>query len=238
MRVLPASIRYRWTLLRAVAGVAPARLNRCRSCPRESVSCLPCALSVCAHARLDASTEWSTRTPTVTAASASSSSGAISARRRQGCSAAEGYPLHLQLPGVGVDVQAHGGGVVRHRRATGSSAGVALHVAQGRGTKVLASDDLSEMFGIEIAPATPAKRSTASPVPRQPPSSGVTVDGSSKQKVLPPPAKSTKTAPARKAGGGGRRLTSKTRQAIAERMGTYWAERRVDAKRRKASKSP
>ena len=41
------------------------------------------------------------------------------------------------------------------------------------GTKVLASDDLSEMFGIEMAPATPAKRSAASAVPRRPPSSGV-----------------------------------------------------------------
>ena len=106
------------------------------------------------------------------------------------------------------------------------------------GTKVLASDDLSEMFGIEMAPATPAKRSAASAVPRRSPSSGVTVDGSTKQKALPPPAKSKKTAPARKAGGGGRRLTPKKRQAIAERMRTYWAERRVDARRRKASDSP
>ena len=105
------------------------------------------------------------------------------------------------------------------------------------GTKVLASDDLSEMFGIEMAPATSAKRSAASAVPRRPPSSGVTVDGSTKQKVLPPPAKSKKTAPAGKAGGGGRRLTPKKRQAIAERMRTYWAERRVDARRRKTSES-
>jgi uncharacterized Zn finger protein len=106
------------------------------------------------------------------------------------------------------------------------------------GTKVLASDDLSEMFGIEMAPATSAKRSAASAVPRRPPSSGVAVDGSTKQRVPPPPAKSKKAAPARKAGGGGRRLTAKKRQAIAERMRTYWAERRVDARRRKASESP
>ena len=105
------------------------------------------------------------------------------------------------------------------------------------GAKVLASDDLSEMFGIEMAPATSAKRSAASAVARRPPSSGVTVDGSTKQKVLPPPATSKKTAPARKAGGGGRRLTPKKRQAIAERMRMYWAERRVDARRRKASES-
>ena len=105
------------------------------------------------------------------------------------------------------------------------------------GAKVLASDDLSEMFGIEMAPATSAKRSAASAVARRPPSSGVTVDGSTKQKALPPPATSKKTAPARKAGGGGRRLTPKKRQAIAERMRMYWAERRVDARRRKASES-
>jgi len=44
----------------------------------------------------------------------------------------EGYPLHVQLSGLGIDVQACGGGVVRHRRATGSSAGVALHAPQGQ----------------------------------------------------------------------------------------------------------
>jgi uncharacterized Zn finger protein len=105
------------------------------------------------------------------------------------------------------------------------------------GPKVLASDDLSEMFGIEMAPATSAKRSAVSAVPRTPPS-GVTVGASTKQKVLPPPAKSRKTAPARKAGGGGRRLTAKKRQAIAERMRAYWAQRRIDARRRKPSESP
>jgi uncharacterized Zn finger protein len=79
------------------------------------------------------------------------------------------------------------------------------------GTKVLASDDLSEMFGIEMAPATSAKRSAAGAVSRRRPSSGVTVDGSTKQKVQPPPAKSKKTAPAGAAAGGGRRLSPKKR---------------------------
>lgn len=36
------------------------------------------------------------------------------------------------------------------------------------GARVLASDDLSEMFGIEMAPATPAKRPAASTIPRKP----------------------------------------------------------------------
>ena len=75
------------------------------------------------------------------------------------------------------------------------------------GAKVLASDDLSEMFGIEIAPATPAKRPAASAVRRKP-SSAVTVAGSSEQKGLTSPAKSKKTA-----------------------------ERRADLRRRKASES-
>ena len=94
------------------------------------------------------------------------------------------------------------------------------------GTKVLANADLSEMFGIEMAPAAPAaaKRPPASAAPRKP-SPTVTVAVS---KALTPPAKSKKTAPAKKAGGGGRRLTPKKRQAIAERMRAYWAARRAD----------
>jgi hypothetical protein len=46
-----------------------------------------------------------------------------------------------------------------------------------------AGGDLSQIFGIEMAPAT---RSAAGAVPRKPPSSDVTVDGSTKQKVPPP----------------------------------------------------
>ena len=100
------------------------------------------------------------------------------------------------------------------------------------GAKVLASEDLSEMFGIEMAPATPAKR-PASAVPREP-SPTVTV-AVSKQKGHTPPAKPKKTTPT---SGGGGRLTLKKRQAIAERMRTYWAERRADLRKRKASGSP
>jgi uncharacterized Zn finger protein len=102
------------------------------------------------------------------------------------------------------------------------------------GTKVLASDDLSEMFGIEMAPATPAAART---VPREP-SATITGVASSKQIGLTRPAKSTETAPARKNGAGRQRLTLKKRQAISERMRTYWAERRADSKRRKTSESP
>jgi uncharacterized Zn finger protein len=102
------------------------------------------------------------------------------------------------------------------------------------GAKVLESDDLSAMFGIEIAPATPAKR-PASAVPRKP-SPSVTVAVSSKQKGHTPPAKLKKSTPT--SAGEGRRLTLKKRQAIAQRMRTYWAERRADSRRRKTSESP
>jgi non-specific serine/threonine protein kinase len=44
----------------------------------------------------------------------------------------ERHHLHVQLSGLGVDVQARGRRVVRHRRAARSSAGVALHAPQGR----------------------------------------------------------------------------------------------------------
>jgi len=104
------------------------------------------------------------------------------------------------------------------------------------GTKVLASDDLSEIFGIEMSPP-PAKRSAASALSKRPRSSAVTVDGSTKQKVLPKPVKSKKTAPARKVGSGRWRLTPKKRQAISERLRTKWAERRADSHRRKTSES-
>ena len=85
------------------------------------------------------------------------------------------------------------------------------------GAKVLASDDLSEMFGIEIAPA---KRAEARTVPRKP-STAVTVAASSKPMGLTGPAKSKETAPSKTPGGGGRRLTLKKRQAISERLRTY-----------------
>ena len=104
-------------------------------------------------------------------------------------------------------------------------------------TKVLASDDLSEMFGIEMAPATPSKRPAGSAVWRKP-SPAATVGGSSKREEPTAPAKSKNTAPARKPGDRGQRLTPKKRQAIAERMRTYWAERRAGVGRRKTSESP
>jgi uncharacterized Zn finger protein len=102
------------------------------------------------------------------------------------------------------------------------------------GTKVLASDDLSEMFGIEMAPSMPTTARTSA----RKPSTTATVAASSEQMGQTRSAKSTKTAPTRKSGAERQRLTPKKRQAISERMRTYWAERRADSKRRKTSESP
>jgi len=79
-----------------------------------------------------------------------------------------------------------------------ANAGASLSKARKRpaSAKVLAHDDLSEMFGIEMAPATPVKPASASP-------------------GLPRSEKSKK--PAVKSGGGRQRLTVKKRQGIAKR---------------------
>ena len=69
------------------------------------------------------------------------------------------------------------------------------------GAKVLASDDLSEMFGIEMAPATPAKR-PASAVPREP-SPGATVPVSSKQERHPRRRSRSRLRQRAEVGGGG-----------------------------------
>ena len=103
------------------------------------------------------------------------------------------------------------------------------------GTKVLASGDLSEMFGIEMAPATTEQQPAASAAPRTP-SPAATVARSSKRKEPTPPAKSTKSAPVSKPGSLSPRLTAKKREAIAARMRAYWAERRT-SRTRKASDS-
>jgi uncharacterized Zn finger protein len=73
--------------------------------------------------------------------------------------------------------------------------------------KALASEDLSEIFGIEIAPPPPER---AAAKPKEP-------------------------APERR--DGTRRLTPAKRRAISERMRKYWAARRNLAKKQKASKS-
>ncbi len=98
--------------------------------------------------------------------------------------------------------------------------------------RVLAADDLSEMFGIDMAPPTTPTQAPASVVPTKR-STAVTAAASSKQTELTRPAKSNKPAPK----GERQRLTLKKRQVIAERMRKYWAERRARMKKRKALES-
>jgi uncharacterized Zn finger protein len=99
--------------------------------------------------------------------------------------------------------------------------------------RVLAADDLSAMFGIDMAPSPAPAQPPARVVPTRHstafPAAGATAAA---QKERTRPAKSKK--PARK--GERQRLTAKKRQQIAERMRTYWADRRAQMQKRKASK--
>ncbi len=89
------------------------------------------------------------------------------------------------------------------------------------GAKVLASDDLSEMFGIEMASTIPPP-----PAASQRSTSG-TADGSPGQVGATRTPKRKRPAPQRRQKQKTRRLTLAARQAISERMRQYWAERRI-----------
>jgi uncharacterized Zn finger protein len=102
------------------------------------------------------------------------------------------------------------------------------------GAKVLASDDLSEMFGIEIAPARPPKRAASGEVASKR-STVADTDGSSRQAGETRARKPKEPAPKRRKKT--RRLTPAKRRAISERMRQYWAARRDMVKKRKASQS-
>jgi uncharacterized Zn finger protein len=99
------------------------------------------------------------------------------------------------------------------------------------GAKVLRSDDLSEMFGIEMAPATQPRRAAGAVTVTSPPAQES--DASSRKTTLTPPAKPQGLAPKRR--GGRPPLTKARRRAISERMRQYWAARRALAKKSKAS---
>jgi uncharacterized Zn finger protein len=102
------------------------------------------------------------------------------------------------------------------------------------GAKVLASDDLSEMFGIEIAPARPPKRAASGEVASTR-SISANVVRSSRQGGIARPAKLKEPALDRREGT--QRLTPAKRRAISERMRKYWAARRDMVKKQKASTS-
>jgi len=103
------------------------------------------------------------------------------------------------------------------------------------GARVLASDDLSEMFGIEMAPATLRKRAAASTLATTPSTTAHSETSSRPTRVIRP-AKPREPAPKR--ADGTQRLTPAKRRAISERMRKYWAARRDLAKKRKPSESP
>lgn len=102
------------------------------------------------------------------------------------------------------------------------------------GAKVLESDDLSSMFGIEIAPTTPSKRTAASQITTKA-SSGVNSEKPSKRTTLTGPATLRKPPPKRSVRK--RRLIPAKRRAVSERMTKYWAARRALMKKQKASES-
>lgn len=102
------------------------------------------------------------------------------------------------------------------------------------GAKVLASDDLSEMFGIEMAPPTQPERTAADAVATTR-STSANADASCRQAGVIRPAKPKE--PALKRRERTQRLTPARRRAMSERMRKYWAARRDLVKKQKASKS-
>jgi len=97
------------------------------------------------------------------------------------------------------------------------------------GAKVLASDDLSEMFGIEMAPSTQAAGGAVATKP-----STASSKASSTETRASGPMNRRAPAPNRR--GGKRRLTAATRRAISERMRKYWEARRDMVKTVKVSR--
>jgi len=96
------------------------------------------------------------------------------------------------------------------------------------GTKVLASDDLSEMFGIEMAP-TPQPRQAAASAVAPKPSSVVNSEEPLKRTTSTGSAKLKK--PALKLRSGKPAMALANRQAVSARMKKYWAARRASTKK-------
>ena len=94
--------------------------------------------------------------------------------------------------------------------------------------KVLESDDLSGMFGIEMAPTTSSRRAAASKITTKA-STAVKSENAARRTTSPGPATRKKPASKRKART--RAWTAATRRAAAERMKKYWAARRASMKK-------
>jgi uncharacterized Zn finger protein len=89
--------------------------------------------------------------------------------------------------------------------------------------KALASEDLSAMFGIEIAPATPPARAARGTVAAKRPAAARS-NASSGPTKMSTPATPKASAPERRIGK--QRLPPAKRQAISARMREYWGARR------------
>lgn len=87
-------------------------------------------------------------------------------------------------------------------------------------TKVLAEDDLSAMFGIDVAPPTASKKAPPAPHQAKPVTAVRPAPGARKKAVR---AAASSASPPK---GRQRPLSAKKRLAISERMRAYWAERR------------
>jgi uncharacterized Zn finger protein len=105
------------------------------------------------------------------------------------------------------------------------------------GARVLVSDDLSEIFGIEVAPAPRARAATSRVTSQR--SSTAGSGPSSAQTDGPGPPVRKEAALERHDRSQGKRsgLTPAKRRAIAERMRELWATRRASLRKRKASGS-
>jgi uncharacterized Zn finger protein len=102
------------------------------------------------------------------------------------------------------------------------------------GAKVLESDDLSEMFGIEMALTPQPKRAAASKITTKPLIAG-TLEESSNRTTSTRPAKLRKPTPKLRVGKP--LVTPAKRRAVSARMKEYWAARRALRKKRKDSES-
>lgn len=96
------------------------------------------------------------------------------------------------------------------------------------GAKVLASDDLAGMFGIEMASAISPKRAPVGRTVTKPPTGGNSKP-SSKPATPARPAALNKPAAEHRAGT--RSWTPSARRAVSARMKKYWAERRALTKK-------
>jgi uncharacterized Zn finger protein len=92
------------------------------------------------------------------------------------------------------------------------------------GAKVLESDDLPEMFGIEMAPTPQPKRAAATKITTKPSTPGTSADSSNRTTSTSP---ANMRPPAPKLRAGKPFPTPAKRRAVSARMKKYWAARRA-----------